>query len=362
MRGTPDPSNRPLPGTRRSRSDGGLSRRRPVGAPGVRHARGWAVGTMALLLSGLCLTGLGASASARIPGECEAAGEIGASASTPATTSRPSKRPRTKRRKAKERSQTRAKKSSAQETIKLQAVPATVGVNFGAGRTKQERVFKLTSTTPLKRSLVAQLVPVADPILRVGDTTASAAFPEPTFSTMALSRDRKTVRFRVCLNPASGLEAGKYTGIINIDGPVQVASDTMTVTANAKDGVVFLVALVVGLLLTAVVLLYKSLVDAVADDVAQAEALPETTPEERAVRKAAIKQARKLHPVLGETLLDLRWVIPTGAALAAAFGTVWAVYDANPAWGEAGPVSSVIAVLGAMLAAIGAKTIFSGGR
>jgi hypothetical protein len=60
-----------------------------------------------------------------------------------------------------------------------------------------------------------------------------------------------------------------------------------------------------------------------------------------------------LHP-----LGDLLWWATTAVALAAAFGTLYAVYKGNPAWGAEG-FTDFAAMVGATFAAVGGHTIIS---
>ena len=60
-----------------------------------------------------------------------------------------------------------------------------------------------------------------------------------------------------------------------------------------------------------------------------------------------------LHP-----LIDPVWWATTLVALGAAFGTLYAVYAGNPAWGSGG-VSDIAALIGAGFAAVGGHTIIT---
>jgi hypothetical protein len=63
-----------------------------------------------------------------------------------------------------------------------------------------------------------------------------------------------------------------------------------------------------------------------------------------------------------KTLIDPDWFVGTLFAIGGVLGALWGIYDAHPSWGEAGPVTSAFAIVGAGLAAIGAKTIFTGAK
>lgn len=265
----------------------------------------------------------------RVPGDCLATGTTGAP----------------------------TKEVASKTPIKFKASPEAVTRNFGSSRKKIEAVFKLTSESEILPDIKKQLELVADPILRLGETTDSASFPEPTFSDLSISRNHKTIRFRVCLDPASGLNAGKYLGTISLEGPPGVDTTTVTITANAKDGRVFKISAVVALFLAFLVLLYKAANDERARRKAEAEAITDA-----AKKEAALTKAQKYLSAALKTLKDPAWLVPTLFVLGSAFGALWVAYDTNPSWGEAGIVTSAFAIVGAAFAAIGARQIFAGSK
>jgi hypothetical protein len=250
--------------------------------------------------------------------------------------------------------------------VALQASPLTATKNFGSDRRSEDLVFKLATEKPLDPAVVQHLELVADPIVRAGEATDSASFPEPTFSTLRLSGNHKTISFRVCLDPDNSLPAGKYVGTISLEGPPGIDSSTMTITANAKDGGIFWLSSILSLVLAFFVLLYKATKDERVRRTAEVEkenaitdGLERTPDQKKAELKNQFKQANKYLPAAWASVKDFGWLFPTFFALGGAFGSLWGIYVANPAWGEGGPLTSAIAVIGAALAAIGAKTILT---
>jgi hypothetical protein len=258
-------------------------------------------------------------------------------------------------------------------------------------------VFKLSSQTALPPNLENRLELIADPIVRVGQSTDSTLFPEPRFSALRVSQNRRTISFRVCLDPRNQLPAGKYVGTIDVEGPLGIESTPITVTANAKDGGVFWASATLALLFAFVILLYKGASEERTRRIAETEKLDDADADAITARRAAIAEASKMSTssrtarrarkaALAEaarmpggkqeaqlyaqsfryaawaTFKQPAWLVGTVFAVGGAFGALWGIYDASPSWGEAGPVTSGFSIIGAALAAIGAKTIISGAK
>jgi len=214
----------------------------------------------------------------------------------------------------------------------------------------------------LPKNIEKHLELVADPLLRTGATTDTESFPEPAFSGFRVSQNQRTITFRVCLSPAKRQPAGKYVGTINLDGPSGLESDALTITANAKDGRIFWASTFLALLIAFLILLYKGATDEFDRLTAQAGDMPDGSDQEKAAMKAANDKIGPLWKIGLRTFLDVRWLVPTLFAVGGALGALWGVYDANPSWGDSGPITSAFAIIGAALAAIGARTIFTGGK
>ena len=249
--------------------------------------------------------------------------------------------------------------------ITLQAEPGSASkvINFGADRDPDDStVFHVTAASgddALPTDLEKRLELVADPIVRTGEKTDSVSFPEPQFSVVRPSGNRKRLSFRVCLAPPSDLPAGKYVGTIALQGPPGVESATVTITANAKDGKSFWIAAAATAVIAFLVLLYKGTSDARATRIAAAAALPDGTADEKKTKADKEEKALSWPRAAGRCLTDPSWYAPTLAALGATFGVLWAAYTDNPAWGESGLLTSAIALIGTGLAAVGAKAIFT---
>jgi hypothetical protein len=235
--------------------------------------------------------------------------------------------------------------------VKLQPDPnsQTRVVNFGTDRDPEFVRFIVTADPALPNNLEERLSLVADMIVRTGNESAeSVTFPEPTFSMLRVSGNRERIRFDVCLKPPEDLPAGKYSGVVTLEGPVGVESAAVTITANAKNGELFLGGVVLTLLGAGLVLFYKNAADVRS---ARIEAAKDGTDEQKT-------EAESWGPALRSTLRDFGWWALTLFVLGATFGTLYALWEANPAWGESG-VGSVVALIGAGLAAVGAKAVFT---
>jgi len=200
---------------------------------------------------------------------------------------------------------------------------------------------------------------VADPIVRTGEKTDSVSFPDPKFSVLRPSGNRKRISFRVCLAQPPDLPAGKYVGVISLDGPQGVDSAAVTVTGNAKDGTGFYLAAGLTGLFAFLVLAYKGTSDERATRMAAVAQLPDKNPD--GTPNADKRNAARWW-LAASALKSPGWWAPTLVAIAAAVGVLVAAYTDNPAWGENGKVSSAIALIGTGLAAVGAKAIFTSGN
>lgn len=247
--------------------------------------------------------------------------------------------------------------------ITLQADPQSSAkvVNFGADREPESVAFRINVPSVLPKDVEKRLELVADPIVRTGETTESVSFPDPRYSALRVSGNRKRISFRVCFDPPKDLPAGKYTGQVVLEGPPGVDSADVTVTLNAKDGLGFWIGMVATGLLAFLVLLYKGASDERATRMAAAEKLPDTlddgTPNQ-AKTKAKTDATRWLSAAWA-CIWNPGWAFPTLFAVGAAFGVLFAAYANNPSWGESGFLSSVAALIGTGLAAVGARAILT---
>jgi uncharacterized protein YpmB len=242
-------------------------------------------------------------------------------------------------------------------TLETDAGSLNRTVNLGSDR--EEEAISLRVNVPkglTKKKLVKRMELVAEPFTKVHETAEAAAITDVEFSKLNVSGDGKRITFYMCVDPPNNLDAGKYTSVVTLEGPRGVNPATMTITLNGKDGGGFLIALIVTAVLSFLVLLYKGASEMRAAAIAAAK--KETDANKR---KTAVENADKWWGHVGKCVTSPGWLVPTFAAIGAAFAILWAAYDGNPAWGESGPVTSGLALLGAGLAAIGAKTIFTPG-
>ncbi|MDA0167644.1 hypothetical protein OJ998_00980 [Solirubrobacter taibaiensis] len=234
-------------------------------------------------------------------------------------------------------------------------------INFGSGRKADYRQFNIavqSGTDDLPPVIDDRLVLVADQMLRVGDTTDSVTFPEPTFSQIKQTGNRKRVRFTACLTPPADLPAGRYVGVITLEGPPGIEPTTVTITANVKDGVGFRIAVVVAGLLAFLVLLYKGANDERGRRLRDLEAANVTRELDGEPNQAYVI-AESWSRAAAARLRDPGWLGPSLAAIVSTFGALAAAYLNNPAWGESGLVASATALIGTALAAVGAKELFT---
>jgi len=233
--------------------------------------------------------------------------------------------------------------------LQPEASTQTRVTNFGADRDPEFPAYAVKSDRPIDDKLLDKLRLSSETIARTGKESAeSAIFPEIAFTEPVPSGDRKRIRFRVCLQPPSSLPAGNYTGNVTLEGPPELEAATVTVTANAKAGSLFGLALVASLVLALLILLFKGAADVRA---AAMKAAAGKDAEEQS-------KAEDWWAAAGKTATDLGWLAPTLFALGATFGILWALYENNPSWGSSG-LGDAFALVGAAVAAVGAKAILT---
>ncbi len=219
-------------------------------------------------------------------------------------------------------------------TLTPTAQSAQKQLNFGTDRNpKLIRDIRLTANRPLPEDVTPAQINFEALISRSSDTLESTDFPDPTFTQPRISADRKALSFSVCLDP-HGIAAGKYVGTITASGPAGLSATSVNLTVTAKNGSLFKEGIVAAIVLCFVLLLFK---DAV----------------------AWFKQpGDSWLKALKEPLKDMRWWAATAIGLGAAFGTLYAGYANDPAWGANG-LGAVIALVGSAVAGIGGKSIVS---
>jgi hypothetical protein len=220
--------------------------------------------------------------------------------------------------------------------------------NFGDDRDPEYPVYAIKADRPLDKRAEKGLSITPETITRTGEPTAETeTFPEPTFTKPTVSGgDRTRIRFRVCLAPTSKLPPGQYTGLVTLDGPRGLEGTSVTVTANAKAKWLFWVGVAASILLASLVLFYKGVADWRTANIEAASTENEKT------------AARRWAPAAGDTVRDLGWWAPTIFALGAMFGILYGIWANDPSWGQSG-LGSALALIGAGVGAVGAKTIFT---
>lgn len=224
-------------------------------------------------------------------------------------------------------------------------------VNVGGDRDK-ERVPDIR--LDLSRPVPPRVKPwhfeiYADPLVRTsGEALETVSFPEPSFTRPQLVNGRSRVRFTLCLDPRD-LPAGKYTGLVNIQGPRNITATTMAVTANVKDATLFWVGTAAALVVALLTLLFKGAADQ--------RALLRDAPTEAEPNPPWPSWSRGLRGALG----DPQFMFTSLVAIAAAFGALYTLYANDASWGASG-LSSVFALLVAAFAAVGGQTLLAGLR
>jgi hypothetical protein len=232
------------------------------------------------------------------------------------------------------------------QDIELTPAPGSAqrNVNFGSSRTtKTVKRVTFASNKQLPDSLTPKQLSFDAVLSRAGDTLESTDFPDPTFTEPRITPDRKSIKFTVCLNPGS-TPPGKYVGSVTLSGPPGISAASLSLTINEKKS--FWYWAVRGALALAVAFALLILKDAAA--YRKANATLTTTPSTMPNWGESLK-----HP-----LADLLWWATTVFALGAAFGTLYALYKGNAAWGSEG-FSDFTAMIGATFAAVGGHTIIS---
>jgi hypothetical protein len=255
----------------------------------------------------------------------------------------------------KQKARKKQAKKKAKVTLQPEPTSAKKVVNLGNDRESEEVTFHVTVSPKASPGFANKLGIVAEPFASTSETGETVTFSEPMFSKPKLSANGKRITFAMCVDAPNDLPAGKYTSTVLLEGPQSTEPAVMTVTLNAKDGSMFIVAAALTALLSFFILLYKAAGERRALSLAEAEKEGDDK------REDAIEQARKWWKPIGGCLTDLGWWVPTVAAVVSAFAVLYAAYAANPAWGEGGIVTSAIALIGTGLAAVGAKTVFTQG-
>lgn len=172
---------------------------------------------------------------------------------------------------------------------------------------------------------------------RTNSELGTAHIDRPTFSEPEISDGGSRIVFTVCIDDES-VEAGTYTGQVQIGGPLGATRTAATITVNKKDSALFWVGVAAALLLALALSCLR------AAKIAK-DKLPEN--EEGAWKKA-----------WATTLKDPWLLFSTAAALAVAFVGMWEIYSKDVAWGASG-FSAFIALLGTALSAAGLSAFAS---
>jgi hypothetical protein len=250
------------------------------------------------------------------------------------------------------------KKKATAKPVKLSLtadpLSANKVVNLGTDRKKEEVTLRVNAAPRVPKGFGRRLEVVAEPFVSTSDTNDTNSFEEAEFSHLRVSGNRKRITFEMCIDAPNDTPAGKYISTVLVEGPIGVEAAVMTVTVNGKDGGGFRYATLFALLLAFGLILYKGAAEKRAILITKAQTKPEGQE-----REAAIRKAERWRHSLKSCFVDLGWWVTTIAALGSAFALLLAAYTANPAWGEGGLLTNIVALTGTGLAAIGAKTIIT---
>jgi hypothetical protein len=166
---------------------------------------------------------------------------------------------------------------------------------------------------------------------RSNNELGTAHIDKPTFSEPEISDGGSRIVFAVCIDDES-IDAGTYTGQVQIGGPLGSTRTAATITVNKKDSGLFWFGVAVALLI-AVVLSYLRALKVAKDK------LPESDTEPWKKAWAA-------------TWRDPWLAVSTVGGLVVAFVGMWQIFAKDPAWGASG-MSSFFALVGTMLSATG---------
>jgi hypothetical protein len=208
-------------------------------------------------------------------------------------------------------------------------------VNFGPGRGTKDIDIVLNASAALPAWFTAGHLEVDVPrrLRRVGENLQSVTGSAPTLSAVRIGGHKRVV-FTVCID-GSKLPAGRYSGLVTVDGPAGIETAAVAITANAKNGVLWWWGFGGALLVALVVLFYRGAAD-----------------------RRTGTPAPPWRTAAWGAFTDPTWWASSLVSLGAAFGTVYAIYAGNPAWGEDGP-AAVFALIGATLTAAGVQSFLA---
>ena len=206
--------------------------------------------------------------------------------------------------------------------ISLEATPATEVVNFDGNRGVKSFYAVFKASKPLPSSLTPDQIEIVvpRPPHRVGESLESASLPFPTFGTPQFIDGRREIQLLTCID-AAGASAGVYTGQVSIGGPGGLTGAAVTTTINAKSVGWFWIGLIVGLVASAVLLIFR------------------------------VTQELSDKTLLAKVLTVAVPLVIAGIAM-------WKIYASDPSWG-ADPISALLALAGAAFGAVGGGSLIS---
>jgi hypothetical protein len=244
-------------------------------------------------------------------------------------------------------------------------------INFGGGRGWKfvDVVLRASKSLPASFTVDQLDLEVLRHLVSQGDTTTTVSSQPITFTEPQLNPRRDVITVAICIDGA-GLSAGHYAGAISAEGPDGVGPANLTINANAKDGTLFLITLVISGVFVFVLLVWRGATAKQSDTTKQVAAAVSSAPVDAGnlsglsadlkakATKSVGKRARwnLRADVLTDPFFWMSTIVSAAFGVAAAF----TIYSQNTAWGS-DPAVDAFAIAAAVLSAAGFRSLLASG-